>query len=118
MRKWNLPMTGRLIWMSMSSRMAEECVAGSDKLAGWTGERWEATIVAGTDGMSSEHSEEERALYNWDAAASETGRVPKWKHRNHSWIADRSFRTSSVCNCADITPVPRLGFVFPSVTAA
>jgi hypothetical protein len=62
MLKWNLPMTGREILMSMSSRMAGECVEGSDKLAGWTGERWEATIVAGTDGMSTEHSEEERAI--------------------------------------------------------
>lgn len=55
-------MTGREILMSMSSRMAVECVAGSDKLAGWTVKRWEATIVAGTDGTSSEHGEEERVI--------------------------------------------------------
>ena len=62
MREWNSPMTGREILMSMSSRMAVECVAGSDKLAGWTVKRWEATIVAGTDGTSSEHGEEERVI--------------------------------------------------------
>jgi hypothetical protein len=42
-------MTGRLILMSMSSRMAGEWVEGSDRLAGWTGD-WDATMLAGANG--------------------------------------------------------------------
>lgn len=95
--------------------MAGECVEGSDRLAGWTGD-WVATMFAGVEGgTSDDHGEEESWLYRWDAAASETGRV---RIRQCTGSPQDLPRTSSVCNLADLSPVPRLGFVLPSAAAA
>lgn len=48
------PMTGREILMSISSRTSGECVAGSTRLAWWTGEEEEEAVDDGDESIDGE----------------------------------------------------------------